>query len=254
MDEITLRKLARRHRVPIGVLEKDYVLTILLYKISGFPRLGEMTFKGGTALKKAYFVDFRFSEDLDFACTRDVSGGFVDFLGLPMQGLGIEFDRPLQVEQTGQSVRLSIKYAQLDGFKTSVKVDLSLRGDVILGSPARPILHSYDTPTAAFSMPVLSLEEIMAEKVRALVYARHPRHLYDVYYLDGQGVKIRPDLVRAKIRSAYGEDFSLDKLEERIAEKEARWMDDLQPLLPTPLPSFGDVSQRMLGTIRRVMR
>lgn len=25
MDEITLRKLARRNRVPVGMLEKDYV-------------------------------------------------------------------------------------------------------------------------------------------------------------------------------------------------------------------------------------
>ena len=47
---------------------------------------------GGTALKKAYFADFRFSEDLDFACTRDESGGFADFLDSPVQAS--EFRHP----------------------------------------------------------------------------------------------------------------------------------------------------------------
>ncbi len=91
MDEITLRKPARRNRVPVGIFEKDYVPTVLLYRISSFPRLGEMVFGGGggTALKKAYFADFRFSEDLDFACTRDASGEFADFLDSPVQAPGI---------------------------------------------------------------------------------------------------------------------------------------------------------------------
>ena len=253
MDEVTLRRLARVHRVPVGILERDYVLTVLLHRISSFPRLGEMAFKGGTALKKAYFADFRFSEDLDFTCTRDVSGEFADFLDSAVQALGMELAGPLQAGRRDQSVRLSIRYAQFDGFKNRVRVDLSLREDVILDSPARPILHLYDVPAAAFSVYVLPLEEIMAEKIRALAYARHPRHLYDVYYLDNRGVRIRPDLVTAKIRSAYGEDFSLDKLAGRIAEKEARWVDDLQPLLPIPPPPFGDVSQRVLGAVGRAM-
>ncbi len=47
MDEITLRKPARRNRVPVGIFEKDYVPTVLLYRISSFPRLGEMVFGGG---------------------------------------------------------------------------------------------------------------------------------------------------------------------------------------------------------------
>lgn len=46
MDGITLRKLARVHRVPVGMLERGYPLTVLLYRISSFPRLDEMPPRG----------------------------------------------------------------------------------------------------------------------------------------------------------------------------------------------------------------
>ena len=39
----------------------------------------------------------------------------------------------------------------------------------------------------------------MAEKIRALTYSKHPRHLHDIWHLHGQGVKINPDMVRAKV-------------------------------------------------------
>ncbi|WP_291322448.1 nucleotidyl transferase AbiEii/AbiGii toxin family protein [Desulfonatronospira sp.] len=37
-----------------------------------------LIFKGGTALKRCYFHDYRFSEDLDFTLARDMS--FADIL------------------------------------------------------------------------------------------------------------------------------------------------------------------------------
>lgn len=50
------------------VIEKDYVLSWVLAGISMTPKLKEgLVFKGGTALKKMYFGDYRFSEDVDFS-------------------------------------------------------------------------------------------------------------------------------------------------------------------------------------------
>ena len=44
--------------------------------ISAVPELREtLVFKGGTALKKCYFGDYRFSEDLDFSGLEDVPTG-----------------------------------------------------------------------------------------------------------------------------------------------------------------------------------
>lgn len=47
-------------------IEKDYVLTWVLYGISKQPELSQWFFKGGTCLKKCYFETYRFSEDCDF--------------------------------------------------------------------------------------------------------------------------------------------------------------------------------------------
>jgi len=79
MNEQSLRKLAGKYKIPLGTLEKDYALTNILSITADFPKLDRMVFKGGTALKKAYFEGFRFSEDLDFVCLEDVSDDFVSF-------------------------------------------------------------------------------------------------------------------------------------------------------------------------------
>ena len=58
------------------VIERDYLLSWILAGISAVPELREtLVFKGGTALKKCYFGDYRFSEDLDFSGLKDVPTG-----------------------------------------------------------------------------------------------------------------------------------------------------------------------------------
>ena len=57
-------------------IEKDYVLSWVLRGIALHARLSAiMVFKGGTVLKKVYFENYRFSEDLDFtlieSCTNE---------------------------------------------------------------------------------------------------------------------------------------------------------------------------------------
>ena len=48
--------------------KKDYALSYLLVAIAQTRGLGEnLVLKGGTALRKLYFNDYRFSEDLDYS-------------------------------------------------------------------------------------------------------------------------------------------------------------------------------------------
>ena len=51
-------------------VEKDYVLSWVLFGISQDSKLSEWLFKGGTCLKKCYFETYRFSEDLDFTVPK----------------------------------------------------------------------------------------------------------------------------------------------------------------------------------------
>jgi len=53
-------------------IEKDYILSWILQGIAQHSTLSKtIVFKGGTVLKKIYFEDYRFSEDLDFTLLDD---------------------------------------------------------------------------------------------------------------------------------------------------------------------------------------
>jgi len=63
--EIALK--AREVGVRDQQIEKDYILSWILQGIAQHEQLSKtIVFKGGTVLKKVYFDDYRFSEDLDF--------------------------------------------------------------------------------------------------------------------------------------------------------------------------------------------
>ena len=55
------------------MLARDYCLAWFLAGLSRSPRREQLAFKGGTALKRCYFGDSRFSEGLDFTLTEELA-------------------------------------------------------------------------------------------------------------------------------------------------------------------------------------
>ena len=75
MRPLRTRLLEARKRlgVPWEVLERDYLLSWVLAGIAQVKALRDtLLFKGGTALKKCFFGEYRFSEDLDFSGAEGV--------------------------------------------------------------------------------------------------------------------------------------------------------------------------------------
>ena len=65
---LRIQQAARQLGITEPIVEKDYALSYLLAGVAGEPDLREtLVFKGGTALKKLLFREYRFSEDLDFS-------------------------------------------------------------------------------------------------------------------------------------------------------------------------------------------
>jgi hypothetical protein len=60
-------------RIPESVLERDYCLAWFLAALAETDLKAVLGFKGGTALKRCYFSDYRFSEDLDFTLTAQAT-------------------------------------------------------------------------------------------------------------------------------------------------------------------------------------
>lgn len=78
MKPLRTRLEEARHRLglPWEVLERDYLLSWVLAGLAQVESLRDtLVFKGGTALKKCYFGDYRFSEDLDFSALEGVPTG-----------------------------------------------------------------------------------------------------------------------------------------------------------------------------------
>jgi len=67
ITEQEIKGLAIKQGVPLPYVEKDYVMGWLLCGVYHHPALKDnLIVKGGNCLRKVYFPDTRFSDDLDF--------------------------------------------------------------------------------------------------------------------------------------------------------------------------------------------
>jgi predicted nucleotidyltransferase component of viral defense system len=192
-------RLAREggRRIPEAVLERDYCLAWFLVALSRTPLRERLAFKGGTALKRCYFGDYRFSEDLDFTLTAEapfeaIQEGLDAVFAEAGRAAGVSFRFLREDRQThANSYTFYLGYdgplpATASG--KEVKVDVTLRERLVFPLQARPVLKGYDEyedlPGDA-PVPTYALGEIAAEKVVALMDAarNEPRDLYDVWYL-----------------------------------------------------------------------
>jgi hypothetical protein len=91
-----LHKEHAGRRIPEAVLERDYCLAWFLVGLSQSKLKELLIFKGGTALKRCHFGDYRFSEDLDFTLARkaefsEIRDGLEEVYELVAQASGIRF-------------------------------------------------------------------------------------------------------------------------------------------------------------------
>ena len=74
ISEAEVRRIAAAIKVDPMVIDLDYSLGwFLLGMRKTSTLLGGLIFKGGTCLRKCYFPNYRFSEDLDFTAMKHLS-------------------------------------------------------------------------------------------------------------------------------------------------------------------------------------
>ena len=67
INKFEIARKAKEFGLQSSTIEKDYVLGWMLIGIQNHPQTKDSwVFKGGTCLKKCFFNQYRFSEDLDF--------------------------------------------------------------------------------------------------------------------------------------------------------------------------------------------
>jgi predicted nucleotidyltransferase component of viral defense system len=262
-------RLARSggRRIPEAVLERDYCLAWFLAALSRERLNRYLAFKGGTAIKRCYFGEYRFSEDLDFTLTHEA----------PFETVRRELD-PLFARVRSESgilfrflredprphVNSHTFYLGYDGplpaaAEKEVKVDITIREKIVFLIETHPVLRGYeeyaDLPDDA-RVRVYSLNEIASEKAVALMdRARNePRDLYDAWYLADAG---RADF--AYLKSAIAEKLAfrgktLPAVRGQLQSKEARLRKLWEARLSTQmasLPEFDDVFRSVRRAFRR---
>lgn len=217
-------------RVPELVIERDYCLAWFLCAMSEHPLLSDaLAFKGGTALRRVHFGEYRFSEDLDFSLTRDVAledlfTAFKEVFARLRVESSIDF--VLNERDVTRHIKNDTFYFQYQGplpAQSSVKVDVTRGETIVFPLERKPVLRTYteylDVPEKRM-VQVYSFREIIVEKTLAVTDGarREPRDLYDLWYLIDEG------------HVPYPEEL-VDGLNRKLASRNGRDKDILGPRL-----------------------
>lgn len=279
IPDIEIRQRARSDDVEPVIVERDYVLGWLLAGCSQLSAGKKVcVFKGGTCLRKCYFSDYRFSEDLDFTLTARLSLGDVEAMlreaaRWAEEASGIRFtERTIRsqvlLEGTSQETyRFKFYYRgphrQL-GDPSSIKVDLTYNERILLPPLERPLDHPYSDKEDQGQVSILcyTLEEVLVEKVRGVSGQRlYPisRDPFDIDQLIKRGV----DLARASeiliekcgLKGVKIEAVSTQALSDRKNVFKVDWENNLSYLLPAHLRiPFEESWQGMLNGVESLRR
>lgn len=239
-----LKRKAARDGVPQGIIEKDFALTVALGLIADSDLAPHLIFKGGTAIKKIYFADARFSEDLDFTAIRLGKDELVKRLSKILQDTeleGVRFGKA-EREPTKEGLKAAVKYLGPLGYEQRIRFDFSFRNNLVQPPETRQLIDPYGT-NGGKKIFVLPLKEIFAEKIHALGSRKAPRDLYDAWFLFERGVRLDAKTVNRKF-SYYKEKFDKTKTLENALSMKTGWKRDLQPFVKT-LPGFDSVYEKV---------
>src|SRR3990167_10200557 len=179
-----LKRIAAKQRIALSVVEKDYALTWVLYGLSKTEFKKYFVFKGGTAIRKIYFPDWRYSEDLDFTLPKKFND---EELREVIDKINIFLTEMAGITLNIKSLHSNPEYAQIKiqflgplNNKNTIKLDLSFNEPIIL-TPKNENIHSEYSDREKHSLLVYPLEEILAEKIRSILQRGKTRDYYDVW-------------------------------------------------------------------------
>jgi len=254
LDREEIERIAGIKGLSVKNTERDYLLEMLLFLV--YNEVGrKLVFKGGTAVYKLHSLN-RFSEDLDFTLDSsriDVNELFTK-ITRKLRDVGING----RIKEIGdyrnqKNVKLELGGPLFDGNPKNISlitVNISLKERPIYEAEQRKIFPQYmDIP--AFDVFAMPLNELFAEKIRALLTRDKARDVYDVWFLFNKGAEFIPKDVNKKLKK-YSILFSIKDFIAKVDEKENSWHRDLEGLILGTLPDFNTVRKTLLEKVRLV--
>lgn len=250
-----IQSIAGKAGVRDTQIEKDYVISWVIYGIATNSYLNEnLIFKGGTVLKKVYFQDYRFSEDLDFTFKgRDfnidtITSAFSKLIEWVYEKSRISLSVKNETHYETGNLNFYLSYTgPLGGSAANkdIKVDTS-KDELIYFTPIKKeVINSYsDLEHEEYSIQCYTLEEVIAEKMRSVMQRTAPRDIYDLWYLfevEGQDIENCIFAFQDKAKHKKYNPKELTKILERKEKIFAKqWQQHLTNQM-TEIPDFDDV-------------
>lgn len=276
---------AEEQNIPKSTIDKDWVLGHFIDAIFSIPECKEnLIFKGGTCLRKCYFSNYRFSEDLDFTCTNPKFELTKKILDQLVQIITERTEIPLHIEQliplkhkeklTGY--KAIIKFWRADHprnqapppperWTTSIKIEIILYELMIFPIETREVHHPYSDKLSQtpLEVPCYAIHEVLSEKLRALIQRSYtaPRDFYDIWYL----VNHVKDIDWKKVTAAFHQKMEYKGLEfigiEQMINEEndkrlkVAWNNSLGHQIPSvQLPDYEEIKKELVGLLNERLR
>lgn len=194
-----LEELAEFYQIDQFTTFREYLQLLFLNYLYQQKEAGKIYFKGGTAIH-FLFNSPRFSEDLDFSTAynrrqiKDIVQQTAKAMVKELAETKISF-----LYSGRQSIRFRLKY-QAPDFKYPFVIRLDF---TVKEKQSRVSTTTLATKFPLSFFPIIthfSPEEILAEKIRALVMRGKGRDLFDLWFLLTKGVRLDRGLVARKLR------------------------------------------------------
>ena len=259
-----IQQKARAAGVRDQQIEKDYVLSWILQGIAQHEYISKaIIFKGGTVLKKIYFEDYRFSEDLDFTLLDNniTNEQIFDWFTEVFEFISEEANIPLEISDNNEhedgGINFYISYVgPLGGLGANkkVKVDIA-RAEIMAFEPVKQNVFLSYSDQDEHQLLCYSLEESLVEKMRSVMQRMQARDFYDIWYLleiHEMDVDFYVNEFKAKCenKKLNSSDFH-KKLEQRLPQYKGRWQKSMKEQIHD-LPDFEQVERETMRHLRKL--
>jgi predicted nucleotidyltransferase component of viral defense system len=200
ISETELRDHAGEHELSEANVQRDYVFGWLISGVYRSSALSDMlVLKGGNGLRKGYFPNTRFSDDLDFTTQQGLDGeGLLDALNgvcrFAEEAAGVSFDidrnrivGEQQIDRQKKVFKIRLYFKDFltgaDHITLSVRMDVTEYDRLHLPVQERQLIHPYsDASDCSTTIRCIKLEEALAEKMKCLLQRRYCYDLFDLVY------------------------------------------------------------------------
>jgi len=264
-----ISKIANKESVRPQQIEKDYINSWILWGIYNNDLLRDaLIFKGGTCIKKIHIEEYRYSEDLDFTfhpeleqkiSNDELYAAFNEVFRAIKEAANIDLSIPEDSKEVHESggIKFFIDYVgPLGGRGDHIKTDISKGEKLEFEVEQLNLLNRYSDLAEKDEVTIqcYGLEEIVIEKMAALMGRTIPRDLYDFEYLTNtEGIELQDVYYefqsKAEHKGHNPAEFILKVTEkEKVLEK--AWTDNLSNQIKD-LRKFKDVWRDFQKQLRK---